>query len=284
MSKETVSKAKPPVRRDSDPAVTPELLEDIVGRILRAGSPLKIVLFGSRAEGTASPDSDIDILVIDEPGSDCRDREIAYWDALRGVFPEYEIVACTMQDVASWQAVPNHLVSRALSHGKTLYEDKRRLPKYCQGEGDESQKQGSLIVCEGSIPKTQADLAEDWFSKGDSDLESGRAIAAHTTRFDTACFHAQQAIEKYFKGFLSLHGFTWTKTHNLDVLRWQCCQIAKFPDIEQLPLDRITPYCTARYKYGFPPPREAAEEALSAAEQVRIAILAAAPPECRPPD
>jgi uncharacterized protein len=48
------------------PPVTEELLQEVVQRILSVGSPEKIVLFGSRARGQARPDSDLDLLIIEE--------------------------------------------------------------------------------------------------------------------------------------------------------------------------------------------------------------------------
>ena len=37
-----------------------------VPRMLAAGAPLKVVLFGSHARGQAHPESDLDLLVIEE--------------------------------------------------------------------------------------------------------------------------------------------------------------------------------------------------------------------------
>ncbi len=44
--------------------VTPVLLAAIRDRIVDHLHPEKIILFGSRANGTATPDSDIDLLVV----------------------------------------------------------------------------------------------------------------------------------------------------------------------------------------------------------------------------
>lgn len=41
------------------PPVTAEILEEVVRRILTVGSPLRIVLFGSRATGRPRPWSDL---------------------------------------------------------------------------------------------------------------------------------------------------------------------------------------------------------------------------------
>lgn len=53
----------------------------------------------------------------------------------------------------------------------------------------------------------QTDLAKGWFRKGDSDLATAQLIAHSNGPYDTACFHAQQAAEKYLKGFLAMLPF-----------------------------------------------------------------------------
>ena len=45
-----------------NPPITAETLEEVVRRILAAGSPLRIVLFGSQARGEGRPGSDLDVL------------------------------------------------------------------------------------------------------------------------------------------------------------------------------------------------------------------------------
>ena len=51
---------------ETDFAVSEEMLREMVQVIIREVDPLRIVLFGSRAANTARPESDIDLLVIEE--------------------------------------------------------------------------------------------------------------------------------------------------------------------------------------------------------------------------
>jgi HEPN domain-containing protein len=46
--------------------------------------------------------------------------------------------------------------------------------------------------------------ARGWFLKGESDLSAAHRILDGEGPYDTACFHAQQAAEKFLKGFLAL--------------------------------------------------------------------------------
>jgi len=104
------------------PPVTDELLADVVRRILTVGSPRKIVLFGSWARGNARPDSDLDLLIIEDSALPRYQRSARYRRALCGVFPAKDVVVWTPLEVEEWKAVPNAFISTVLSEGKVLYE------------------------------------------------------------------------------------------------------------------------------------------------------------------
>jgi predicted nucleotidyltransferase len=104
------------------PPVTDQLLIEVVRRILTIGSPLKILLFGSHAKGTARLDSDLDLLIIEESYLPRYQRSGRYRRALCGVFPAKDIVVWTPQEVEEWKTVPNAFISTVLAEGKLLYE------------------------------------------------------------------------------------------------------------------------------------------------------------------
>ena len=104
------------------PPLTPELLDEIVRRILQVGSPRRIVLFGSRARGDARPDSDIDLLIIEDSDLPRYRRSPRYLRALLGVFPAKDVVVWTPPEVDAWREVPHAFVTSALREGRTLYE------------------------------------------------------------------------------------------------------------------------------------------------------------------
>jgi len=104
------------------PPVTHELLQEGVRRILTAGEPLKVVLFGSHARSDSRPESDLDLLVIEESDEPRHRRAGKYRMALLGLFPAKDIVVWTPEEVEAWRNVPNAFITTILAEGKALYE------------------------------------------------------------------------------------------------------------------------------------------------------------------
>lgn len=64
-----------------------------------------------------------------------------------------------------------------------------------------------------------------WLRKADHDLLNiENNLAAKDIPWDTVCFHAQQAVEKILKAFLSYHGCDLSRTHDLVALLAQCVE------------------------------------------------------------
>ena len=114
----TESKLKQPARAAPDEA----LLNEAVGRIVAAGEPLQVILFGSRARGDAHSDSDYDFLVIEHSTLPRYRRAAKYRRVLTGLLPSKDILVWTPDEAAEWLAVPQALITTAINEGVLLYE------------------------------------------------------------------------------------------------------------------------------------------------------------------
>jgi HEPN domain-containing protein len=63
-------------------------------------------------------------------------------------------------------------------------------------------------------------LTQEWIDKAEGDWhDAQRAYRARKhPNYDSACFHAQQCVEKYLKARLEEAGIAFTKTHDLPLL------------------------------------------------------------------
>jgi len=101
-------------------------IEKMVERLVVEADPEAIILFGSQAKGTASPDSDVDLIVIErEPFSKERSRwkeSTRLQMALRGFDISTDILLYSQEEFDSWKNSINHVIGRASREGWFLYE------------------------------------------------------------------------------------------------------------------------------------------------------------------
>lgn len=122
--------------------------------------------------------------------------------------------------------------------------------------------------------KNHDDLARAWWHKGDSDLTNARMCLEANRALDTACFHAQQAAEKYLKAFMTLNELVFPFIHNLEKLVEICAvhdpEFFAIKDIAQ----SLTPFAVeARYDQDFWPDTTTVQEAVLGAERIRQFIV-----------
>ena len=75
-----------------------------------------------RARGDARPDSDLDLLVIEESELPRYRRAPRYLRALVGVCPVKNVVVWTPNEIEAWRDVPNTFLTTVLREGRVLYE------------------------------------------------------------------------------------------------------------------------------------------------------------------
>jgi HEPN domain-containing protein len=106
-----------------------------------------------------------------------------------------------------------------------------------------------------------------WLQKAEHDLIAAEIlIEANPIILDIACFHCQQAIEKYLKAFLIFNKHDFIFTHNLDFLAQQCATYDA--DFLNLDMKNINLYAVrARYPHDYNAP-----ELAEAQEYYQISI------------
>ena len=92
-----------------------------VGRRLVAEAPgARVILYGSHARGSASPHSDIDVLVIEPDVDDTALESVRLMRAVRDLRLPVEIVVVSEREAAEWRDVRGSLVHAALAEGRDL--------------------------------------------------------------------------------------------------------------------------------------------------------------------
>jgi HEPN domain-containing protein len=131
--------------------------------------------------------------------------------------------------------------------------------------------------------KERLDLVRGWLRKGDSDLLAVELALQANAALDIACYHAQQAAEKWLKAYLIAYNISFPFTHNLARLIILCQKMdAAFTALEPI-ADLLTPYAVeARYDNDFWPTVETVQEAYDAIQVVRQFVMQRLPPEESP--
>jgi len=101
--------------------VTPDVLDELVRRIVGTAHPKRIILFGSAARGTLGPHSDLDLLVIMPDGVHRRRTAQTLYRALSGLGVAKDVVVVTENDVEEHGENPSLVICPALREGRELY-------------------------------------------------------------------------------------------------------------------------------------------------------------------
>ncbi len=114
----------------ASPVATPERgpihnewLPAIVGRIVRAVDPVRIILFGSRARGETHPDADYELLVVLDAVEERRASRIAVRRSFADVPVPADIVVASVDEIEG--RVPGHPSGAAywaLQEGRQIYD------------------------------------------------------------------------------------------------------------------------------------------------------------------
>lgn len=113
-------------------------------------------------------------------------------------------------------------------------------------------------------------LAQEWFKKADEDLAYAKVGFKETAYYGLACFHCQQVVEKYLKGYLSFSGRPVRKIHLLRILISQCIKLNKEFEKFKASCNLLdTYYISSRYPViPITYSKEEAQKAIIVAEEI----------------
>jgi len=97
-------------------------IEDAVERIAQQFHPVKIILFGSHARGSAGPDSDVDLLVVMNVKESKRRQAVEIDLALSDRTFPLDLIVVTPEEFEKYRDVVGHILYPAVREGKVLYD------------------------------------------------------------------------------------------------------------------------------------------------------------------
>ena len=105
--------------------VNDQMIAEMVQAIVEEVAPNRIYVFGSRARGAGTANSDVDILVVeDEPFGLERSRR-QEMSRVRRALSRFgvatDILLYSADEVSRWQRSVNHVIGHCLREGRLLY-------------------------------------------------------------------------------------------------------------------------------------------------------------------
>ena len=99
----------------------PELIDDLIHRIVAVASPLRVVLFGSAAWGDMHPDSDLDVLVVVPEGTPRRRTAQRIYRRMIGFPTAVDVIVATEGDLHKHRENFSLIYYPAIREGKEIY-------------------------------------------------------------------------------------------------------------------------------------------------------------------
>ena len=99
-----------------------ELLRRLTAALVNAANPDRIILFGSRARGEGTEDSDFDIMVVESRIGDRGEEMVRLSRALRSLGIPVDLLVVSTDQFQYWRDTPGNVYFEAASEGLVLYE------------------------------------------------------------------------------------------------------------------------------------------------------------------
>jgi HEPN domain-containing protein/predicted nucleotidyltransferase len=245
-------------------AGTDSALDAIVQRLVPCVAPELILLFGSRAAGTARGDSDYDLmLVLREPAAAVeRSRQAAY-EALHGLGISVDVLACTVEQYERRQHDPGYLSWLIAREGRVLYIT-GAVPQRSSPPGDRVREEH------------EGEGLADWIRRAESDFKVAElSLATAEPSWDAICLHSHACVEKLLKALIVTQGVFPPRTHELpELLALQSPDIRDAAQLQATCILLMKVYPKSRYPEAGDPTPDEARSAIAAAREARRVLRA----------
>ena len=164
-----------------------------------------VILYGSHADGSARPDSDIDLLVIKPDASGTAiERSLEVTALLSDFKRRYCLDAhvATQKQIEGMLVQGNHFLQDVILRGRALYEDG------CFGRYVELAKKSY------AMNPQESEFPEYWLRIAGRDYDRVRRMLRDDDP-EGAGYYIQQAAEKFLKAYLIRQGWRLRRTHDL---------------------------------------------------------------------
>ncbi|MCJ7826555.1 nucleotidyltransferase domain-containing protein [Patescibacteria group bacterium] len=99
----------------------PANVQTVVDQIITNYKPEKIVLFGSHAEGHATPDSDYDLFMIKDTSGTITKRQYDVWKSINNWSIPFDFIVYTPEEVLQAKQAGSWFMNHIETKGKILY-------------------------------------------------------------------------------------------------------------------------------------------------------------------
>jgi predicted nucleotidyltransferase len=103
-------------------AVTPEKVNEVVARLVAAASPLRLIAFGSAAQGDLAAANDLDLLVVEPEVSSRYGETVRLQKALRGALIPVDLIVTSQARYEERSQVPGTVEHAARTEGRVLHD------------------------------------------------------------------------------------------------------------------------------------------------------------------
>jgi HEPN domain-containing protein/predicted nucleotidyltransferase len=164
-----------------------------------------VILYGSRADGSARPDSDVDLMIIKSDASGGMIERSLRVDAVLSEFKgrlRLDTRVYAPEQLEKTLARGDQFVQDIILHGRPLHKDKE-FAKYIE-----------LAEKSYNMNPQDSEYPEDWIEVAEEDLEVS-VMLLESGYARGAGYNLQQAVEKFFKAYLIRQGWRLQRTHDL---------------------------------------------------------------------